>query len=441
MKTYILPFGGHAWGRRREILREIVSGSPGPPYDYGHILYLAPNEQKLRTLKVTFLEALEEVAGAKGCIPPRFIVLNQFIRSHVVPASSRPVVDDMTRGLVIEELCVKAAGRIGASGLSPEAAGPSLARPVADALDLLYLHGVEDGRARAALGDGMPARILMDVKREYESWLRRHGLADLSALKGSYRPVPDTFAGHGLVVMDGFYDADPCETRVLSALAASAGECIFLLEAPGLGSPGSTGPGMPYFGADLLMRALGADGGQAESPSPPAILYSSTIDPPPLRGRVAQRAGLGGNEVLPQGERGATTDDAEADAYIGALFAGRHLNGSLAAVRALAPDGREVRVEGALNPAEEVCRIAGDIKESYLNGGLPDLGRVLVFFPSPDGYLPLVEEAFRDMGIPYYLSQGKPLAQSPVVAALMNILALPVDGYTYRGIRRVLSSQ
>jgi ATP-dependent helicase/nuclease subunit B len=71
---------------------------------------------------------------------------------------------------------------------------------------------------------------------------------------------------------------------------------------------------------------------------------------------------------------------------------------------------------------------------------LTNLNRVLVFFPKLDQAVPVIEDAFGSLGIMYHLPQGYPLAQSPVVKAFMDLLALPQDYFSFRGMRKIFGS-
>jgi len=401
MRTLILPFGPPAWERRKAIFKEIIAAKNGPPYDFRDVLYLVGNERAVRQLKLLFLDALMESVGVMACIPPGLFALNRYLGLKAGAASSLPLVDDTSRTLALEEICREEAGKAQGIGVAPDVLGPSIVASVSCALDNVYMYGV-DGRALAAVsGDSISISLLAGIKKSYEAWLKAHGLADPAAAIAAYRPRPDDFAGVKTAVIDGFYDADPAEARLLSALAEVA-VCTAIIEAPGIERDESRGEGMPYFGADRLSSALGVD-------------ISGVRPDTGVQGR-------------------------EAAAVSGAVFEGRTFRQTLADVEAIKPLSVDVSVTGAVSPAEEVWYIARDIKSGFLEGTIRDLNRVLVFFPDLDGYLPLLEEAFRDLGIPYHVSQGRPLLQSPVVTAFMDLLQVPVGRYSFRDMRRVFGS-
>ncbi len=393
MQYIVLPFGLPAWERRKEVLRGIIAARPGPPYDFRGVLYLVPNERKARTLKALFLDVLETETSARACIPPEITALNMFIGGRAAAASQKPMVGAMTRSLALEEVCrrLSPADWPGATFEGPR---PSLVPRLSQALDTLYKRRVDDSAVRPLARDLPPLALLLKVKAAYERWLDMHGLADLCYPR-PYSPEAGEFSGLKSVVLDGFYDADPSETPVLKALSAVP-DCLFLLEAPGLSKDMAGRAGSPYLGADRLLDALGLGCG------PDAASY-------------------------------------EAEALSGALFMGTPLSETRARLEGMKGWPREVRVVGALNEAEEVYFIARDIKRAHRDEGL-NIGRVLVFFPDLDSRLPVLEEAFGDLGVPYHISQGHPLMQSPAAQALLDILSLPLNGYAFRDMRRVFNS-
>lgn len=401
MGLIVTPFGAPAWERRREILKDIIAKRPGPPFDFRDVLYLVGNERTAQTLRALFMDALADVTGAKGCIPPAFDTLNRVVDSRSASASQRPVVDALTRVLALEELAKSAAP--GAVGLKvePESLAPSVAPLIADALDRVYLYGVGGPMLDKLAEDATPGRLLRDVKRAYETWLTRHNLADPAAAKAAYRPKPDDFSRYTTVVLDGFYDADPAELRLMSALAG-APDFRFVVEAPGLASGQLCGPGMPYLGTDALLDALGM-------------------------------AGLD----MSCGNAGA---DAQAALIAETVFGGLPVSRARARAIGSMPFRTAITIARANSPAEEVWQAARCIKGSAVYGGLSGPGRVAVYLPEQEGYLPELGLAFTRMGIPFHVPSGRPLTQSPVTAALMELVSLPVEDYSFTSIRRALAN-
>ncbi|MGA2191783.1 MAG: PD-(D/E)XK nuclease family protein [Nitrospirota bacterium] len=426
MKIHILPFGAPAWERRREILKEIILRTSGPPHDFRGVLYLVPNERQAKMLRPLFLDALQEAKGARGCVPPTFSVLNHFIESRAYAASALPVIDGLTRRLIIEDICREST--------SDRSLGPL----IGEALDRLYLHEVEDSRLRRVSEGNVPLEILAKAKTAYEKWLKSQRLADPARLKAAYRPKPGDFKGITYLVLDGFYDAQPFELRVLKALIESAAQSYFVLEAPGLENEEIRGEGMPYYGTEGLIAAL-----TNVPPKDDDIERKKELSPvQPVANNPSSGEGIVPDSVLLSGR--GTAPDELLYAVSGAAFGMKTLSESRTAAERIAalqsPGGRrKVTVASTINPVEEVYFIARTIKEGY-GSVIADLDRVLVFFPSPGRYLPIISEAFGDYGIPFHVSRGRPLTESPVAGSLLALLRMPLDDYSFRSVRKVLFS-
>jgi ATP-dependent helicase/DNAse subunit B len=177
-------------------------------------------------------------------------------------------------------------------------------------------------------------------------------------------------------------------------------ESHLIIQAPGIRLDGTATEGSPYFGTEGIIRELCGD--------------------------ITTEEAFGQHNT-------------EAAILAGALFEGAPVRKSCEAVKALGEKRRDVTVAGAVNTAEEAWFIARDIKESCLAGKGPALERILVY-PSSATYIPLIKEAFTDYGIPYHISQGTPLTQSPVVASFLNLLSLPAEKYSFSAMRRVFAS-
>ncbi|MEK7787941.1 MAG: hypothetical protein AAB658_21255, partial [Chloroflexota bacterium] len=65
------------------------------------------------------------------------------------------------------------------------------------------------------------------------------------------------------------------------------------------------------------------------------------------------------------------------------------------------------------------------IKQQIVEAGAP-IGETAIFARALDPYRPFLEETAREFGLPLRLVGGSPLAESPVVSALLALLSLPV---------------
>jgi len=394
MKLHIVPFGDAVYEKRKDIYRAVIEAASGPPWDFRGVLHLVPNDRAARFLRLLFIETLSGMTGASGCIPPVFSPLNRFISSRAARHADAPLVDGMARELAVEEACAAVLARGGYPDFSDSAS--LLAPSVAAALSRLAVYDIDPVRITQLRPDSRPASLLAEDSREYGSWLRRHGIADGPAFRAGYRPESGEF-GYATVILDGFYDADPVELRVMKALA-EAPDTHFILAAPGLTEDALCGPGMPYSGTREMLDALG--------------LAVEGLDEP--RGGEYARV------------------------LAGALYTGRPMRETAEQAKAL---GRptNITVQGCLNPDEEVHYIATTIKEGVLAGTLnPD--RTLVLFPDPAAYAPIIEDVFEDYGIPYHCSWGSRLVESPVTAAVFDALSVSASGWSFRSVRKLLSS-
>ncbi|MDK2891416.1 MAG: hypothetical protein PWR21_2048, partial [Methanoculleus sp.] len=89
--------------------------------------------------------------------------------------------------------------------------------------------------------------------------------------------------------------------------------------------------------------------------------------------------------------------------------------------------GRFVRIAERRDRLDEVRAIAQEIRDLVAAGVRPD--EIAVAFPDLASTVPHVEEVFPDFALPYSASGGRPLAASPLVQALLLVLAVPARGY------------
>lgn len=100
--------------------------------------------------------------------------------------------------------------------------------------------------------------------------------------------------------------------------------------------------------------------------------------------------------------------------------------------------GDRIRAAGWKDRIEEIRGIAGEIRELIDGGARP--GEIAVAFPDLSRGMALVDEIFPDFGIPYAASEGVPLIRSPLVQALMAVLATPVGSYRREDVVALLTS-
>jgi len=86
---------------------------------------------------------------------------------------------------------------------------------------------------------------------------------------------------------------------------------------------------------------------------------------------------------------------------------------------------------------DEVRAIAQEIRDLIAAGVRP--GDIAVAFPDLASAVPYIEEVFPDFGLPF-TAPGRPLAASPLVRALLSVLAVPAHGYRRGDLIALLKS-
>lgn len=112
----------------------------------------------------------------------------------------------------------------------------------------------------------------------------------------------------------------------------------------------------------------------------------------------------------------AVVEDERTSAVAG-LFSRREMGGG----------GEGIRLAERRDRLDEVRAIAQEIRDLAAAGVRP--GEIVVAFPDLASAVPYVEEVFPDFAVPYAASGGRPLAASPLVQALLLVLAVPACGY------------
>ncbi len=106
--------------------------------------------------------------------------------------------------------------------------------------------------------------------------------------------------------------------------------------------------------------------------------------------------------------------------------------------------GKKVLIQPCATPQQEVAFIANYVKRLHLQEGIP-LHRIGITFPSLEQYAPLIHEIFPryglpDTGLPYNLSTGFQLSQSPLIRSFMLVLEVPLLGYEVKKLLQLLAS-
>ena len=103
------------------------------------------------------------------------------------------------------------------------------------------------------------------------------------------------------------------------------------------------------------------------------------------------------------------------------------------------PPGKDILIQPAMRRSEEIAFIAAYVKRLHLHKKIP-LHKIGITFPSLEQYAPLIHQIFPRYGIPYNISTGYNLDQSPLIRALMLVLEIPLLGFPVKKLQQLLSS-
>src|SRR5262245_23613499 len=207
------------------------------------------------------------------------------------------------------------------------------------------------------------------------------------------------FADLSFVVVDGFTDFTEAQYRILELLARKA---------------------------DRLQVSL-----LAESPLVRTDLFAKTQ-------AVIERLEAAADVKF----RWLSSDESRSAAGSAAPPAGfahlaRHL---FANPREITPagDAQGIEIVAVAGQAGEVNLLASRIKRLLLEGIAP--GEIVVAIRDLDGYAPLIDEIFVAAGIPFASEAGPPLSRLAPFQALVNVLSLELEDWSFRRLMGLLDS-
>jgi len=102
-------------------------------------------------------------------------------------------------------------------------------------------------------------------------------------------------------------------------------------------------------------------------------------------------------------------------------------------------DPRTVVIMESKDRQAEIESIAREIKRLVLTQQI-EPERIAIAFKNIDLYAPIVRDIFGSCGIPFTCTAGRPLAESPVTAALLGLLDIIHDNYSRQSITKLLRS-
>ena len=96
----------------------------------------------------------------------------------------------------------------------------------------------------------------------------------------------------------------------------------------------------------------------------------------------------------------------------------------------ISSDGSVTMLE-VRSPREEAREAVRWVKSRILRDGLSALACAIVT-PDPERYRPFLREAGHEFGVPLRFTHGEPLSSAPAIAALLDLLGLPLRGFPSR---------
>lgn len=218
---FIAPLG--ARDRSETIFREIVSRSPGN--NFSEVLYLGPNVPYLTSVKRRFFSYVRKARGKTVYIPFESRTIRQ-LALHLYQSSGRSnIISDEVRTLIL--MNITGEKNLGYATLLSE-----LYSKIKHHVDDQTIAGVKEEIEGLIFEDKARERALesMSILLAYEDELRRKGLTDS---EGVLRKCPSLIkdgSGPSMLVVDGFLDPTPLETRLIKATMDAADGVIILAE-------------------------------------------------------------------------------------------------------------------------------------------------------------------------------------------------------------------
>jgi len=237
---------------------------------------------------------------------------------------------------------------------------------------------------------GPKSRDLLEIYRRYQQRLERNDLIDTDGMfwlvlreTEDLSRLNDALDGIDLLIFDSFFDLTVAEAKVLERLLASAPDVWLRLD--------YVADAPAFAAARPFVERFCKNARHVEVPAPPcspaagipAALFDPTRHAKPAHGTVS-------------------------------MFECR-------------------------DRLAEVEAIAAEIKRLAREPGF-DANRVAVAFKNIRTYAPLVREVFVSCGIPFNCPSGRPLRESPVVAALMSTFEIVREDFSRESVLSFLRS-
>ncbi|MBL8057980.1 MAG: hypothetical protein JNK29_14845, partial [Anaerolineales bacterium] len=386
------PAGG---GKTAEVLarlRRLRAAEPLAP-----VSVILPNQFQ----RAAFSRRLSAQGGALGVARLTFEDLAQELLARAAGPRLLPRLEKAAQLRVLRQ-CVDQLAASGALAyFDPIRDRPGLAVALREVIgELKRSRLLPEQFAAAAQGLGPRLEEIGALYAAYQAWLHTHGWADIEGQSWlaaeALVEAPELGRDLRLLIVDGFDEFNPTQLAVLALLAGRAQETLITLTGePAAGTkrgrPASAGPRLAlrrFQRAEAQLRRFIAPLEVVDLPAP--------ARPAPVLARLEPR-------------------------LFNAGAAPAHAAGRAPAVTFTAAQDRDLEARAALRWVKE---------RLVLDGWAPtDLA---VMARSLEPYRAPLLSAAREFGLPLHLTAGQPLAENPLVDAVLGLLALPAPPVDWR---------
>jgi ATP-dependent helicase/nuclease subunit B len=389
--------GKTAWllARYRESLRT---------RNLGASLWISPTHRSAAEVRGQLL-----AGGLQACLRPAVMTFAQFAE-HVVAASDQVVepMTDLARRQLLRQLIRAAAASGRLRYFRPIAGTAGLTDLLVEMISELKRHEIwpdEFERACRERGPQPKDRELALLYEAYQRHLNENQLYDAEGRFWTARALlrdgkSPSFDALRCVVVDGFADFTRTQHEILALLAQRI---------------------------ETLHVSLALDAGKDR-----CDLFAKPRRTLEHLRRLHPSLSI---EMLPRAARPSWPALAHVEAE---LFKSPRL------VR-VAEETARIEVIEAARAIDELYLVGRRIKRLLVEGDPDDRrpvrpGDVAVVLRSSAASATLVREAFDDLGLPYALDQGRPLAEAPIAAALVSMVRLHVEDWPFRRLLGLLAS-
>ncbi|MFN2227295.1 MAG: PD-(D/E)XK nuclease family protein, partial [Anaerolineae bacterium] len=388
-------------GKTGYVLERVQAAREGTPL--AAVWIVLPNRIQVRA----FGQRLAAAGGALGVELGTF----HYFYGEILARSGRPAA--RLRDTVLHRLLLRLldqqirAGQV--QHYAPLRGRPGFARLLRELFQELKQARIEPQALDGALAEAAPRLVeLAGLYRAYQEWLIR---SDWMDAEGQGWLAAETLA-HGagpdlrLLAVDGFDEFNPTQLAVLSLLADRAAETVITLT------------GDPACDDRLAHRRF--------CRARDALQAALGLDPQPLPNTQYP---IPNTQYPISNTQSPIPNPAPLTHLEAALFQPTTIR---------LPAGDAITCLEAPTPAAEARAALRWLKGQLLcRGYRPD--QVALLARDLEPYRPHLAEVADEFGLPLYVAGGRPLAGNPAVAALLNLLSLPAEGWPRRPLLDALA--